>query len=117
MKDRIDSFNHTFISPIEVEERQDKTMNREDLRTDLGQTTHTEKDQGMDKIMEVGHNVILIIGVVMVTICEVIRDMGDRIIVTEGETLGSRFTIEIGVCHMTDKIVTEEMIEALVTVD
>ena len=43
--------------------------------------------------------------------------MGNRIIVTEGETLGTRTMIEIGVGHMTDKIETEEMIEALVTVD
>ena len=43
--------------------------------------------------------------------------MGDRIIVTEGETLGTRITIEIGVGHMRDKIETEGMIEALVTVD
>ena len=52
MKDRIDSLNHEFISPIEVEDRQDATTNREDFRTDLVQTTHTEEDQGMDKIIE-----------------------------------------------------------------
>ena len=40
-------------------------MNREDPRIGLGQTTHTEKDQGMDKIIEVGLNMILIIGVVL----------------------------------------------------
>ena len=39
-------------------------MNREDFRIGLGQTTHTEEDQGMDKIIEVGHDTILIIGVV-----------------------------------------------------
>ena len=39
----------------------------------------------MVKIIEVSHNTILIIGV-MDIICEVIRDMGDRIIITEGET-------------------------------
>ena len=40
-------------------------MNREDFRTVLGQTTHTEEDQGIDKITEVGQDTILIIGVVM----------------------------------------------------
>ena len=39
-------------------------MNREDFRTGLGQTTHIEEDQGMDKITEVGQGMILIIGVV-----------------------------------------------------
>ena len=65
MKDRIDSLNHEFTSPVEVEDRQDATMNREDFRTDLGQTTHTVEDQDMDKIIEVGHNMILTKGVVM----------------------------------------------------
>ena len=40
-------------------------MNREDFRIGLGQTTPTEEDQGMDEIIEVGHNMILIIGVDM----------------------------------------------------
>ena len=38
MKGRTDSSNHESIKPIEVEERQDATMNREDFRTGLGQT-------------------------------------------------------------------------------
>ena len=64
MKDRIDSLNHEYTSPIEVENRQDVVMNREDCRRGLGQTTHTEKDQHMDKITEVGQDAILIIRVV-----------------------------------------------------
>ena len=63
MKDRIDNLNHEYISLIEVEDRQDTITNREDFRTDSGQTTHTEEDQGMDKIIEVGQDMILIIGV------------------------------------------------------
>ena len=43
--------------------------------------------------------------------------MRNRIIVTEGKTLGTRNAKEIGVGHMKDRIETEEMIEALVTVD
>ena len=65
MKDKIDSLNHEFINPIGVEDRQDIIMNKEDSRTGLGQTTHTEEDQCMDKIIQVGHDMILIIGVVM----------------------------------------------------
>ena len=57
-------FNHEFISPIEVEDIQGIISNREDYRTGLGPTTHTEEDQCMDKIIEVGHNTVLIIGVV-----------------------------------------------------
>ena len=64
MKDRIDNLNHEYISLIEVEDRQDAIMNREDLRTGLGQTTCTEEDHGMDKIKEVSQDMILIIGVV-----------------------------------------------------
>ena len=44
--------------------------------------------------------------------------MGDRIIIiTEGETLEIKIMIGIGVSHMKDRIETEGMIEALVTVD
>ena len=65
MKDIIDSLNDEFISPIEVEDRQDVITNREDFRTGLDQTTCTEEDQGMDKIIEEGQDMILIIGAVM----------------------------------------------------
>ena len=65
MKDKIDSLNCESINPTEVENRQDVIMNREDFRTGLGQTTtgtmHTEEVQCMDKIIEVGQDMILII--------------------------------------------------------
>ena len=41
---------------------------REDFRTGLGQTTHIEEDQGMDKIIEVGQDMFLIIEVITETI-------------------------------------------------
>ena len=72
MKDKTDSSNHRFINAIEVEDKQDAIMNREHFRTGLSQITrgtiHIEEDQGMDKIIEVGQDMILIIGVVMETI-------------------------------------------------
>ena len=64
MKDKTDSLNHEYISPIEVENRQDALTNIEDFKTGLGQTIHTQEDQGMDKITEVGKDMILIIGVI-----------------------------------------------------
>ena len=55
MKDKRDSSDHESTKPIEVEDRQDANINREDFRTGLGQTTteaiHIEEDQGMDKII------------------------------------------------------------------
>ena len=92
-------------------------MNRGDFRIGLGQTTHTEEDQGMDKITEVVQDMILIIGVVTDIIWEVIKDTGDKIIITERETLEIKITIGIGVGHMKDRIETEGMIKALVKVD
>ena len=62
MNDTIDNLTHEFISPIEVGDRQD--TKREYSRVALGQATHTEEGQGMHKIIEAGHNMILIIGVV-----------------------------------------------------
>ena len=68
MKDKTDSLNHESISLIEVEDRQDAIMNREDFSTGIGQTIHIEEGQGMDKIIEVGQDMILIIGVTTKTI-------------------------------------------------
>ena len=67
-KDKTDSLNHESISPIEVGDRQDIIMNREDFKTGLSQTIHIEEDQGMDKIIDVGQDMILIIGVITETI-------------------------------------------------
>ena len=64
MKGRIGSLNYEFTNLIEVEDRQDAIMSREDFRTSLGQTTHIEEDQGMDRITEVGQDMIPIIEVV-----------------------------------------------------
>ena len=68
MKDKTNSLNCRYISPVEVEDRQDILMNREDFKTGLGQTLHTDEDQGMDQIIEVGQDMILIIGVITETI-------------------------------------------------
>ena len=92
-------------------------MIKKDSKVGLDQTTHTEEDQGMDKITEVGQDMTLIIEVDTGTIQEVIKGMEDQIImITEGETLGIRIMIEIGVGHMKDKIEIEGTVEALVTV-
>ena len=68
MRNKTDSLNCESISAIEVEDRQDAIMNREDFRTGLGQTIHIKEDQGMDKIIEVGQDMSLIIEVNMKTI-------------------------------------------------
>ena len=63
---------------------------------------------------------ILIIEVVTDIIQEIIKGMGDRIIITtEGETLEIKIMIGIGVGvgHMKDRIEAEGMVEVLVTVD
>ena len=67
MKDKTNSINHEYSSPIEVGDRQDALMNREDFKTGLGQTIHTEEDHGMDKIIEVCQDMILIIRVITET--------------------------------------------------
>ena len=50
MKDRIDNLSHEYISLIEVEVRLDVTMIRENFRTGLDQTMHTEDGQGMARL-------------------------------------------------------------------
>ena len=93
-------------------------MIREDFKIGLDQTMHTEDDQGMDKTIEVGQDMILIIEVVTVIIQEVIKGIGDRIIITiEEETLEIRIMVEIGVGHTINKTEIEGMVEELVIVD
>ena len=43
--------------------------------------------------------------------------MGDKIVITEGETIEFKIMIGIRVDHMKDRIETEGMIEALAIVD
>ena len=117
MKDRVDNLNLEYISLIEVEVSLDINMIREDFKTGLDQTMHTEDDQGMDKTIDVGHDMILIIEVATDIIQEVIKGMGDWIIIIEGETLGNRIIIETGVGHTKDRTEIERMVEVLVTVD
>ena len=85
MKDRIDHLNIEYISLIEAEVRLHAIMVREDLKTGFDQTTCTEDDQGMDKTIEVGQDMILIIEVSTDIIQEVIKGIGDQIIITMGK--------------------------------
>ena len=52
-------------------------MIKEDFKIGSDQIMHTEDDQGMDKIIEVGQDMILIIELVMGIMQEVIKGMGD----------------------------------------
>ena len=123
--DKTDNSSHGYIKPIEVEDKQDAIMNSEVFKTDLGQiiagAIHLEEGQGMDKIIEVGQGMIWIIGVITETIWEVIRGMGDKIIIEmdSGEILETKAMRKVGVGHMIGnlEIITEGTIEASVTVD
>ena len=117
MKDGTDHLNPVYTNPIEVEVRLDVTMIREDFKIGLDQTTCTEDDQDMDKIIEVGQDMILIREVPMGIIQVVIKSMADWLItIIEGETLGTKIMIEIGVGHMRDRIEIEGLVEVLVTI-
>ena len=94
---QVDNLSHKYISLIVAEARLDVTITGEDSKIGLDQTRHTEDDQGMDKTTKVGQGMIIIIEVVTGTIQEVIKGMEDKIIITEGKTLGNRLMIEIGV--------------------
>ena len=74
----------------------------------------------MDKIIEVGQDMILIIGVITETICEVTKGMGDKVIIEMdlGETLETKAMKETGVHHMMKlEVMIGGTIEASVTVD
>ena len=72
----------------------------------------------MDKTIEVGQGMILIIEVAMGIIQEAIRGMGDQIItIIEGETSEVKIMIGIEVGHTKDREEKEGTVEALVIVD
>ena len=113
---RIDYLNPKYTSLIEVEVRLDITMIREDFKRGLDQKC-TEDDQGMDKTIEVGQDMILIIEAATGIIQEVVRGMGDQIIKIEGETLEAKIMIEIGVGHTKYGTEPKETVEVLVKTD
>ena len=117
MKDRVNHSNCKSINPIEVEVRTDVITIKEDTKAGLGPTMCTEVIQNIIKIIDAGQDIILIIEVVMDIICEVIKDMGEIIIITEEVVIEVKVIIGIGVVHTKDRIDTEETIEVLVIVD
>ena len=89
MKDRVSHSNCEFINLIEVEDRIDLIMIREDTKVGLGQTMCTEDVWDIIKIIEAEQDIILIIEVIMCIICKVIKGMGDIIIIiTEQVVIG-----------------------------
>ena len=118
MKDRIDHLSLKCTIPIQVEDRLDIITSKGDFKIGLGQTTHTEDDQHMDKIIQVGQDMIQTIEVTMGIVQELARGMGGQIIaIIEEETLEVKITIGIGVDYMKDKIEIEGIAEALVIVN
>ena len=96
MKARIDHSNPECTNLTEAEVRLDAIMIREDFKIDFDQTMHTEADQGMDKTIEVGQDMILIIEVAMGIIQEVIKGTGGQITtVVEEEALEVKIMIGI----------------------
>ena len=73
--DKIDHSNPECTNPAEVEVRLDVITTREDFRICLDQITCIEADQDMDKITEVGQDMILKVEVTMGIIQEVIKGM------------------------------------------
>ena len=79
---------------------------------------HTQEDQDINKTIEVGQDMILIIEVAMGIIQKVIKGMGGQIIaITEGETSEVKIMKGIGVGHMKDREDIEGTVEVLVIVD
>ena len=97
MEDRVSHSNCEFTNPIEVDDRIDINKIREDTKAGLGQTMSTGDAQDIIKIIEAGQDIILIIGVVMGTIHEAIKGMGDIIImiITEGVVIETKVMIGI----------------------
>ena len=111
------AYFHNIIE-VEVEVRLEVTMIREDFQDRFRPNNNTEDDHGMDKTVEVGQDMILIIEIATGIIQEVIRGMGDQITtIREGKTLKVKITIDIEVGHTKDRTETEGTVEALATVD
>ena len=116
MKVRVDILNHEFISPIKTEDRQYTTMNRRfqdrfrSNNTYKGRPRYGQDYRGRSRYNSndrggYGHNM------------RGKSEMGRQNNGNRRGNLETKIMTEIGVGHMRDKIETEEMVEALVTVN
>ena len=119
MKDRTDHSNLKCNNQTEAEVRLDAITFRGDSKIVLDQTTYTEDDHGMDKSIEVGQDLNLIIEVVTGTIQEVVKCMGGLIIIAiiEGEVTGVQIMMGIGVGHTKERTEIKGIVEVPATVD
>ena len=104
MKDRVSNLNCKCINLKEVEVR---------IEVGSGQIMLIEVIQDIIKTLEVEGGIVQIIEVVMVTIREVIKGMGEIIIITmiEEVIIGIKVMIGIGVDHMKGRVEIGEVIE------
>ena len=78
----------------------------------------TEDIQDIIKIIEVGQDMILVIEVATGKIQEAIKGMeGIIIVIIEEVVTEIKIMIEIGVCHIKDRIEAEETVDVQVIVD
>ena len=104
MKDRVSNLNHECINLKEVEVRKE---------VGSGQIMLIEVVQDIIETLEVEQGIVQIIEVVMVTIQEVIKGMGEIIIITiiEEVILGIEDMIGIGLDDMKGRVEIGEIIE------
>ena len=111
MKDRVNHLNHEYINLTEVGDRIEVVIKIGlDLIMDIGVIQH------ITRTSEVGQGIILITEVVKVTMHEVIRDMGEIMVIIEGMIIWIEFMTGIGVGHLRDRIEVGEMIGVWVIV-
>ena len=72
---------------------------------------HVGVIQHITRTLEVGQGIILITEAVLVTTCEVIRGMGEIMVIIEGMVIEIKIMTGIGVGHLRDRIEVGQMIE------
>ena len=92
MKDRINHLNHEYINLTEVGDRIEVV-----IKIGLGLIMHIGDIQSITRTLELGRGIILITEIVMVTTCEVIRGMGEIMLIIEGMIIEIKITTGIGV--------------------
>ena len=106
MKNKVNHLNHEYTNLTEVGNRIEV-----DIKVEEGLIMHIGDVQSIIRTLEVGQGIILITEVVMVTMHEVFRGMGEIIVIIEGVIIGIEVTTEIEVGHLRDRIEVGEMIE------
>ena len=106
MKSRVNCLNHEYINLTEVGDRIEVVT-----KIGLGLIMHIGVIQHITRISEVGQGIMLITEVVMITTHDIIRGMGEIMVIIEGMVIKNQIYDRNRIRQLKDRIEVGEIIE------